>query len=483
MDMGADRGIKRKNKKNQDYVNFRPFKTPEELAQRGSLFVVADGVGGAAAGDVASEMAFEHLAEFYYAKHKRTVKTALSRGIQNAGNSIYNHARSQGERMATTVVAAAVIDQTLFVANVGDSRAYLWRAGKIVQITTDHNRVGELLEDNEITEEEALASNLKNKLTRSVGGELDVRVDVFTRQIQEGDRIFLCSDGITRYMTKEQMRQLLGVKDGGSIVQRAIAYAHKRGAADNISALIIQVGKKSASPKVLPLKPKSSADVDDTWIGEGDPPQDRKPRTALWPRLRPVLIGVVTAALVVVGFLNREKITEFFNVEREETNFAAAMSSLTPEVFPAGGNEQTDDEGLTEGEEDRSTATPINDAINDDSEDDELTETEQDSELTTVTTEPTVTKQQASFACFQPEEGASLGITLSPYAEIYPFDEAKTYPRYQLSEANVMFYTGLDSIAGTSPSFIIGPDDYILIEGASEEQCISGIWIEKPQSE
>jgi len=162
------------------------------------------------------------------------------------GNEIYAYGHSEaggGRAMATTLVAAVVWRERLIVANVGDSRAYLLRGGHAEQITVDHNLVGEMVQEGLMTEEEARRSKVKNRLTRSLGGRPDPKVDIFTRTLQTGDRIVLCSDGLTRYASAEDIVRLAGEAPPEEAVQRLIDFANQQGGADNISAIVIAVGE------------------------------------------------------------------------------------------------------------------------------------------------------------------------------------------------------------------------------------------------
>jgi len=235
----------RKRSVNQDYVaSFEPTDW-KDLNQSGRVYIVADGVGGASDGEKASLFAAKKVLAEYYSNPRVEPGERLRRLFRQAGNDLYDHAeQSPGyKRMATTMVAAVIHGNMLTVANVGDSRAFLIRGGQITQITRDHNLVGEMLHNGEITEQEALRSGVKNRLTRSLGGELDVKVDVYKDiPLQTGDRIFLCSDGLTRYTLNQDILQLVGQGLPAETTQRAIDFANRHGGADNISATMVIIG-------------------------------------------------------------------------------------------------------------------------------------------------------------------------------------------------------------------------------------------------
>lgn len=239
----------RKRANNEDYVAFFEPTTEQDLMYSGALYIVADGVGGAAKGERASQFAAQKVLYEYYQRPHVPPPERLAQIMQEVGNEIYRFSQSKGRftRMATTMVAAAFVGQRLFVANVGDSRAYLLRHGRVRQITHDHNVVGEMVRGGILTEEEALRSKVKNRLTRSLGGEPNPQVDLFEVTLQPGDRILLCSDGLTRYALREDIAQMAGHGTPQEVVQRLIDFANQRGGADNISVILIEVG-----PEVTP---------------------------------------------------------------------------------------------------------------------------------------------------------------------------------------------------------------------------------------
>jgi protein phosphatase len=215
------------------------------LQASGCLYVLADGVGGAARGERASQYAADKVVFEYFEHTEVDPAERLRQAIAGASADIFSYATDSARvtRMATTIVAAVVRENTLLVANVGDSRAYLIRGGQAVQLTRDHSVVGELVMDGEMTEEEAMASKIKNRLTRSVGGEPEVHVQVYDPlPIQQGDRLLLCSDGLTRYANRQKIAELVSQLAPDDIANRCIAFANSRGGADNVSVIAVSVG-------------------------------------------------------------------------------------------------------------------------------------------------------------------------------------------------------------------------------------------------
>ncbi len=259
----SDRGRKRVH--NEDFLGW--FEPSDELTLRtsGRLYVVADGVGGAAYGERASRYAVQKVLYAYYRHPAAPPKERLVRAIQEASGEIYAYSQKEamGRPVATTLVAAVVWQHTLLVANVGDSRAYLLRDGVAEQLTRDHNLGEEMVREGLMSAEEVRESRVRNRLTRSLGGRPTLEVDVFTRTLQPGDRVLLCSDGLTRYASAEDLARLAAGGDPQQAVERLVAFANRAGGADNISALLVEIGEPlppealaDAHPAALPLPPE-----------------------------------------------------------------------------------------------------------------------------------------------------------------------------------------------------------------------------------
>lgn len=275
--------VGRKRDHNEDFVtSFEPTEE-HDIKNSGNLFIVADGVGGASQGEKASKYAAETVLYEYYNLPDLPPQARLQQIIQAAGNQINSYAE-EGERfmrMATTMVAAVILDDTLIVANVGDSRAYLIRDNVANQVTKDHSFVGEMVRDGLMTEEEARTSKQKNRITRSLGGERDVRVDVFDGiKLADGDKILLCSDGFSQYASKETITSLARNGTAEEITNRMIAYANKKGGSDNISVILIKVSESPLDETLAmgmakqPVRTQPIWDNLDTDHEEGtEPPQ------------------------------------------------------------------------------------------------------------------------------------------------------------------------------------------------------------------
>lgn len=236
----TDRGQKRPH--NEDYVEYFEPGDPEELARSGRIYIVADGVGGAAAGEVASQYTVKKILHEYYRSDDVDLGERLRTAIRVANDEIFGHAERTPElgRMGTTVVAAVIRDDELVVANVGDSRAYLLRGGQIRQITRDHSLVAQLVGEGSITPEEAEEHPKKNVVLRSIGADPDVYPDIFEGRLQPGDQLVLCSDGLTRYVSDHEILEMASQTQAHHAAQQLVDLANARGGKDNISVMLVR---------------------------------------------------------------------------------------------------------------------------------------------------------------------------------------------------------------------------------------------------
>jgi len=249
---GTDTGRARDH--NEDYVEAFISSDANQRRQKGDLFIVADGMGGHQAGEVASKDAVHLIWGDYCADPDLDIPSSLVRAIQQANAFIYQQAQQVVTQtgMGTTVVAAVVRGRELYLANVGDSRAYLMRQGKVSQVTQDHSFVAEQIRAGILTREEARAHPQRNVITRALGSKPEVEVDTYRGELQAGDVLLLCSDGLSEHVQEEDMQHILSRHLPEDAVQQLIALANDRGGNDNISVLIV----RAASPvAVAPQKP------------------------------------------------------------------------------------------------------------------------------------------------------------------------------------------------------------------------------------
>ncbi|TMQ20248.1 MAG: serine/threonine-protein phosphatase [Deltaproteobacteria bacterium] len=209
------------------------------------LYAVLDGMGGASAGDVASQLARDAIRDFVLHRRPTLAPRALiEEAIAGATAAVFGEAQRHRERhgMGTTVVACLVIDlQHVVIAHVGDSRAYLWRDGRLQALTRDHTIVEELVGRGLLSPEEAERHPHKNVLSRNLGGKPETRVDSLELELRPGDRLLLCSDGLHGYASAEAIQYLLGSGDAPEHVARdLIELALRGGGGDNVTVVVIE---------------------------------------------------------------------------------------------------------------------------------------------------------------------------------------------------------------------------------------------------
>lgn len=207
--------------------------------------VVCDGMGGANAGNVASELAVRHISEYVIRSYRDgmdmtdTEKT-LKNAIVSANISLYDKAVNNAELagMGTTAVAAFVKDGTAVIAHVGDSRIYLVN-GEIKQLTRDHSVVQSLIESGKITPEDAKVHPRKNVITRALGAEENVAVDSDCLNLSNGDTLLLCSDGLTNFLDDKDILKVFQNNDISAVAERLVEEANENGGGDNITVVTV----------------------------------------------------------------------------------------------------------------------------------------------------------------------------------------------------------------------------------------------------
>jgi serine/threonine protein phosphatase PrpC len=228
-------------------ASLQPEVRQHEIGPRGSLFMVADGMGGAAAGELASAMAadliYRHLATAWARDSDATAERfafRMKEAVELANEQIYGYAREHPEvrGMGTTVTAAGVFGEDLYVAQIGDSRGYLVRSGEAIQLTKDQSLMQRLVDAGELTEEEAEQSERRNIILQALGPDPRVRVDLTHQVLRRGDTLILCSDGLSGSVKREEFAQVAAEqKDLPSLCSRLIDLANERGGPDNITVV------------------------------------------------------------------------------------------------------------------------------------------------------------------------------------------------------------------------------------------------------
>ena len=298
-----------------------------DIGPRGTLLVVADGMGGAAAGEVASAMAtdtiYAHLMKTWNAEDEVTPQRfayRLKEAVEVANASIHAHAKAHPEvrGMGTTTTAAGVLNDHLYLTQVGDSRAYLIRGGEAHQLTKDQSLMQRLVEAGELTEEEAAQSERRNIILQALGPDPKVKVDLTHQEVRRGDILVLCSDGLSGQVKKDEIAKIVTAAPNlSSACDQLIALANERGGPDNITVVIARFdgdglrysGSGGGQPEdvghqVYPLiDTETSTEPVPIYKGSRPPVPNRETRTTR--TLTIVLIAVAVLA-VIAWYFTRE---------------------------------------------------------------------------------------------------------------------------------------------------------------------------------
>lgn len=238
----SDKGIIREQ--NEDFWNIVLDNNGNPLA-----FIIADGMGGHKAGDVASRMAVEIISQeilrgFESVDSSAATKGFLEKAINYANEEIYKYAMQnlQGSGIGTTLTLGFLQNDKITIAHIGDSRFYLIRDGVIKSMTRDHSFVGELVEKGILDQEEAKYHPLRNQITRALGYEKDIQIDFYNIDVKNGDMFLFCTDGLTVKVSADELLNMLEEeKDLNDILKNMVELANQRGGDDNITAIIVKI--------------------------------------------------------------------------------------------------------------------------------------------------------------------------------------------------------------------------------------------------
>ena len=227
VEIGSATDIGRVRERNEDAILVDP-----------PLFAVADGMGGHRGGEVASQVALETMEEL-----EGSDRDTLAEHVRRANRAVWDRSvdDEQLSGMGTTLTAVRLDGDSVVLAHVGDSRAYLLRNGALRQLTSDHTLVERMLRSGEITEAEADVHPHKNVLTRALGTDEQVDVDEESVALEDGDRLLLCSDGLTGMVTEEQIQAILEASpDPQNAADRLVRAANRAGGVDNVSVVVLR---------------------------------------------------------------------------------------------------------------------------------------------------------------------------------------------------------------------------------------------------
>lgn len=234
----TDLGLVRDN--NEDKFEVFEPEEPEMLAIKGALYAVADGMGGHASGQIASELALKTIVKSYYGDTNDDVSESLKTAFQRANTYIYDTSQLIIERngMGTTCTAFVLRNDTMFMAHVGDSRLYRIRNGQITQVSEDHSWVAEQVKRGSLTKEEAEMSPFRNVITRSLGSVPDVEVDTLSEPIRKDDILILCSDGLSGYTRDDEILDIASSRSPSVAALKLVDRACSNGGGDNVTVVI-----------------------------------------------------------------------------------------------------------------------------------------------------------------------------------------------------------------------------------------------------
>jgi protein phosphatase len=259
-------------------ASLQPEVREHVLGERGSLFVVADGMGGAAAGEVASDMAvdtiYAHMVNEWGGDGEMTEQRfayRLKEAVEIANQKIHQYARDHAENrgMGTTTTACGVLGNALYLTQIGDSRGYLIRGGKIYQITKDQSLMQRLVDAGELTEEEAAVSERRNIILQALGPDPHVKVDLTHQELRSGDVLVMCSDGLSGPVKNDDIQRIVNTHVNGApgsglvaACKELIDLANQRGGPDNITCIVARFsgealpapdGSEAVGHQVYPL--------------------------------------------------------------------------------------------------------------------------------------------------------------------------------------------------------------------------------------
>ena len=283
----TDMGLKRTN--NEDSYGCWLPDDAQERERRGLLLAVADGMGGVKGGEVASRITVESLMQAYRESLGTDIAQDLSGAMVAANRIVHRESVQHPELngMGTTCTAAVIRGREVYLAHVGDSRAYFVRSGRIRQLTHDHSLVGQLVRDRQLTAEQARSDPRRNVVTRSVGigSEVDVDAERIPDTLRGGDVLILCTDGLHGLVSDDELSAAVTRHDLDQACDHLVELAKQRGGSDNITVIL---ARAESDPDLEPL-PTPSA--------------ERLARTGSTPSLTLLIAAGLVLLLLVLGAL------------------------------------------------------------------------------------------------------------------------------------------------------------------------------------
>lgn len=213
------------------------------------IFIIADGMGGHKAGEVASNTAISTIVSHYQENKQKIIDGEMfipefiNESVSLANEKLIYESENDDELkgMGTTITMCLILDNELYIGHVGDSRAYLLRDDKLTQLTQDHSLVGELLRTGSITKEEALSHPKKNVILRAIGTDKELKTDVFTKDLKAKDKIILCTDGLTNMVSEERILETINMEeDPSEVCTKLVNISNEIGGIDNTTIMLIK---------------------------------------------------------------------------------------------------------------------------------------------------------------------------------------------------------------------------------------------------
>ncbi|MCC6404065.1 MAG: serine/threonine-protein phosphatase [Fimbriimonadaceae bacterium] len=241
--VGAKTDIGRIRENNEDkYEFFVPEEDPV-IAAKGLAFIVADGMGGHEAGQIASELAVKTFLETYYAYPGSEPEAALRAAVHGANRIVLDVGRAIPSRrgMGSTLSALVLLQEVGYIAQVGDSRVYRFRRGVTELLTVDHTWVEQMVLHGSLSREEAESHPNRHMLLRAIGSDTEFEPDIYLFQLEPGDTYMICSDGITNHVSDPQINEILGAAAPSEAARQLVTSALVGGGSDNATALVVRI--------------------------------------------------------------------------------------------------------------------------------------------------------------------------------------------------------------------------------------------------
>jgi protein phosphatase len=237
----TDLGRVREN--NEDKFEFFVSEDERTLASRGDVFVVCDGMGGAAAGQIASEIAAKTFIDVYLHHPSEDPKVAMNAAVTAGNRYVTDNARAIPARrgMGTTLSAIILLNGQLFTVQVGDSRIYRLRQGELLMMTQDHTWVDEQIRAGILTKEQGENHPYKHVITRAIGTEGEVVPDIEQHDLKPGDLYLICSDGLTNHVDDESLARTMSQGSPSDVAWKLVGQAWQGGGSDNCTVLVLRI--------------------------------------------------------------------------------------------------------------------------------------------------------------------------------------------------------------------------------------------------